>query len=48
LIASLRQTYAALVPGSNVAHPAQLDFGALQEAVGFAAYWADEKKYANE
>ncbi len=48
LIASLRQTYAALVPGSNMAHPAQLDFGALQEAVGFAAYWADEKKYANE
>ena len=48
LIASLRQTYAALVPGSGTAHPPQLDFTALQEAVGFPAYWDAEKKYAVE
>jgi 2-methylisocitrate lyase-like PEP mutase family enzyme len=48
LIASLRQTYAALVPGSGTAHPPQLDFAALQEAVGFPAYWDAEKKYAVE
>lgn len=48
LIASLRQTYAALVPGSGTAHPPQLDFAALQAAVGFPAYWDAEKKYAAE
>jgi len=48
LIAALRQTYAALVPGSGTAHPPQLDFTALQEAVGFPAYWDAEKKYAVE
>lgn len=48
VIAAMRQAFASLEPGSNVAQPPHLTFPELQEAVGFPDYWARETRYAAE
>lgn len=48
IIHAMRQGFAALKAGNDAQMPPAVTFPELQDAVGFPAYWAAEKRYAAE